>query len=514
MTKANLSGFVPSDMQANYFNWLSHGKGNAILVAVAGSGKSTTMVKGLDYMPLTANILMLAFNADAGRELAEKIAKHGQTGRDVSRVQGKTFHAWGFAAVRNCLRNCKLDAKKIRTIIQYELSPRDIQLYGRVCEKLVHFAKGEGIGAIIDDTMDAWNDIIAHHDLDLDSEDANWQTAIEIASWLMKRSIEVAEQNKVIDFDDQLYLPVLWGLKFPQQDFLIIDEAQDSSPIRIAIARMTLAPHGRLIAVGDPDQAINGFAGAGCDALEQIQKEFDCTSLPLTVSYRCPKIVEALTKPYSPPFTVHPNAPEGKLWEGIATEDALEILGNNDVVLCRNTAPLISLAYACIAKGRGVFVKGREIGQGLVALVTKQKAKGIDALIVKLDAYQERESAKFMAKGQEEKADAIADKIDCIRVLIESLPETGRTVPALIAKIEGMFDDEAKGRLTLSTIHKAKGLEWQNVAILRWDLCPSKYARQAWQKKQESNLQNVALTRTKFGLLFIDDKKEPEAKMK
>jgi superfamily I DNA/RNA helicase len=59
------------------------------------------------------------------------------------------------------------------------------------------------------------------------------------------------------------------------------------------------------------------------------------------------------------------------------------------------------------------------------------------------------------------------------------------------------------GCLTLCTVHKAKGLEWNRVYILDEFLMPSKYARQAWQQQQETNLQYVAVTRAKQELKFI-----------
>jgi DNA helicase-2/ATP-dependent DNA helicase PcrA len=52
--------------------------------------------------------------------------------------------------------------------------------------------------------------------------------------------------------------------------------------------------------------------------------------------------------------------------------------------------------------------------------------------------------------------------------------------------------------LTLSTIHRAKGKEWNRVYVLgESTLQPSKYARTEEQKQQERNLMYVCATRTK-----------------
>jgi DNA helicase II / ATP-dependent DNA helicase PcrA len=60
------------------------------------------------------------------------------------------------------------------------------------------------------------------------------------------------------------------------------------------------------------------------------------------------------------------------------------------------------------------------------------------------------------------------------------------------------------GRVTLATIHKAKGLEANRVWFLCPSLCPSKWARQDWQKAQERNLIYVAITRAKSELIKIE----------
>ena len=149
---------------------------------------------------------------------------------------------------------------------------------------------------------------------------------------------------------------------------------------------------------------------------------------------------------------------------------------------------------------------GRDLGAGLTSLVKRVKARGIDALIEKLIAWRDREVAKHTAKGEELKAEAITDRVECVLTVIDSLDENHRTVPALLAAIEGLFSDQG-GCLTLSTVHKAKGKEWQTVAILRPDLMPSKWARQDWQADQEQNLIYVAYTRAKKNLIFIEAEK-------
>ena len=65
-------------------------------------------------------------------------------------------------------------------------------------------------------------------------------------------------------------------------------------------------------------------------------------------------------------------------------------------------------------------------------------------------------------------------------------------------------DGEQPPVLTLSTVHKSKGREWQRVYILgRAKYMPSPYAKKAWQIEQESNLEYVAITRAIAELIDV-----------
>lgn len=172
----------------------------------------------------------------------------------------------------------------------------------------------------------------------------------------------------------------------------------------------------------------------------------------------------------------------------------------SDAILCRNTAPLITLAFGFITRSVGVHVLGREIGTGLVALVRACKATNIEELEVKLINRRTREVVKARATGSESAVAAIEDRYDCLNIFLQNED----TVEGLCDSILSLFDDSARGLLTLSTIHKAKGLEWDRVFFLDFHtLLPSKWAKQPWQQAQEKNLQYVAVTRAKLDLVFI-----------
>ena len=264
-----------------------------------------------------------------------------------------------------------------------------------------------------------------------------------------------------------------------------------------------IKPGGRLIAVGDPHQAIYGFRGADSEAMGRIKEEFDCQELPLSVSYRCPQAVVRAAQEFVEGIETFDGAPEGKV-ENLSKFPPLEDFTNRDTILCRNTAPLVETAFHLIRNKKPCKILGRDIGVGLENLIKKMRAKDVDGLIDKLMAYQNREIAQHVSKGREDKAQAVGDKVETLMVLIDNLDEDNRTIEGLVASIQNLFTDNGKGMLTLSTIHKAKGLEWPKVYILgRHDFMPSKWARKAWQKQQEYNLIYVAYTRSQQELYFL-----------
>jgi DNA helicase II / ATP-dependent DNA helicase PcrA len=497
-------GFAPSPMQGNVITFIVDGKGSAIVDAVAGAGKTATIEMSLLAIPESQCVTLIAFSKLIADELNARIAKlRAATGRAFANVKASTFHSVAYGV---CARNIrgfrKANTRKLIELVERKFTPEDADTYGAFARQLVGYARGEGIGAIVADTESAWFALVDHHCMMLDSEDASEARGVELARQLLKDSNEAAKAGN-IDFDDMLYIPLLMRWRFWQNDFVFVDEAQDTNPVRRAIIRLLLKPQGRLIAVGDPRQAIFGFTGASHDSLDLIARDFNTVTLPLSVCYRCSAAVVDHAAEIVPHISAAPNAAAGRV-ATLTMADAGKVLTASDAILCRNTAPLVKLAYSLIKSGTGCKVLGRDIGANLVALVKGQKARDLASLAVKLAAYLDRETTRFNAKGEESKVAAITDRVECVFAIIESCAATDG-VADLIRRIEGMFcaDDDSRPLLTLATVHKAKGKEYPQVAILAPELMPSKFARQAWQQLQETNLMYVARTRAMESLYYL-----------
>ena len=197
----------------------------------------------------------------------------------------------------------------------------------------------------------------------------------------------------------------------------------------------------------------------------------------------------------------HPTAPEGTVaaWTQYGATD----FPRDSIILCRNTAPLVAFAYCLLQRDVPCRILGRDIGATLISIIKKLRCIDIEDFFLKLQTWSDREADRCFKEDRS--PERIYDQAECLRFFANSLDEESRTVDSLIAKIELMFtDDPQANRVTLSTVHKAKGLEFNTVFILdREKYMPSRYAIQDWQKVQERNLLYVAVTRSKNTLIYI-----------
>jgi DNA helicase-2/ATP-dependent DNA helicase PcrA len=497
-----------SKFQEDIFKFVRSGKGSAVIEAVAGSGKTTTIVEAAKLLPRTGSAAFLAFNKAIATELKKKLPTN---------VKAMTLNAMGFTTWgKHIGRYPNVDGQKVRNLVRQLMAEPKQRQIGAAVVKLVALAKSiglvpaamthEGYTTLTHDNEAAWLGLIDRYDIDL--EEKFTEEAIMWARNVLCEDIRNAQG--IIDFDDQLYMPIIAGARFWKNDFLFVDEAQDVNLVQRSMLKAALRPGGRLIAVGDSCQAIYGFRGADSDSIGNIKREFGAVELPLTISYRCPKLVVAEAHRFVSHIQASETAKDGVVQQ--LERFYASTFTQQDGILCRNTGPLIQLAYKLISARVPCHVMGREIGQGLISLIKKMNAFSVTELSSRLQAYLDQETVKFLAKGQEDKADALADKVGTIEVFIQNMG-IADTIQDLIHSIDSLFSDDAdKDILTLCTVHKAKGLEWERVFILDPDLMPSRYARQDWQKDQERNLQYVAVTRSRSELYYInsDDYLDPK----
>lgn len=514
LQKATVTTFSPSPMQQAFFDWIIDGTGSAILEAVAGAGKTTTLIHALKFMD--GKVFFGAYNKSAAAEIKAKAKKAGIENKDL---RMGTVHSAGFAACMRAWPKTQVDDRKTTKIIQAMVQENpDLAVVfeglGPFVPKLVSYGKQFLVDLRGSRT---WEDIADHFSLDQDLT-AGWtiETALPYVKEVFVRGNGV--NHTMIDYDDMIAAPIYAGLRLFQNDWVLLDEVQDINPAREELARRMLKPSGRFIGVGDDAQAIYGFTGAGGGGIDRIVSRFNCVRLPLTVTYRCPKAVVAYVHQWVSHIMAAPEAPEGCVrGPHLSTEPVVpgmevspwyvqEAPHHTSAILCRKTRPLISTAFGLLRRGVPCKVEGRDIGKGMIALATRWRTSSLDRLEVRLGQWVEREIAKAQAKGSDKHEQDAQDKYDTMMVFIERTRAQGFSkVSDLVTEIEKLFGDNVSqsGLLTLSTGHKAKGREWPVVYWLQTS--GGRPCRKEWEETEERNIKYVIATRTQSELVLIPE---------
>lgn len=488
-----MSTFKPSKYQQAIYDFIANGSGNAVVGAVAGSGKSTTIVNALNIIPSNKTKVFLAFNKAIVEELKKKITAPNTT------VQ--TLHSAGFSAMMRTYKS-KLDTYKYSNFLKdsiYLLSetisvdtPNDeVSAFKLRVLKLLDLSRA-GLLNNTDDIMDC----AMAHDIDLSGDEA------EVVLKLMQWGID---QVAKIDFADMIWITVMKNLRVQTYDWVMIDECQDLSPMQNKLFQMMVEPkNGRFIAVGDRAQSIQYFAGAGNDSFDNIAKLPNTIELPLSICYRCPKAVVAKAKELVPQIESAEWAAEGI----VETVSDLKKAKAGDMVLSRVTSYLVLTCMKYIKKGIPAYIKGQDIGAGLKNMIKRSKKTNINDLFTFLadELYKiQTTTAKRLNISLEEAKDdrryiLFEEKIGTLSALSEDCSDTG----CMLKKIDILFKDSAQG-ICFSTIHKSKGLEADNIFIIGLDKLPLKRAmNNPISAQQELNLKYVAITRGKKSLRFVD----------
>ena len=336
-----------------------------------------------------------------------------------------------------------------------------------------------------------------------------------IASILIEGQEQAINQHR-IDFTDMVWLPVQWALNekswFKTYRWVLTDEAQDLNAAQLELSLMLAGDQGRMLYVGDPRQAIFGFAGADNRSYQKIVERTQATELPLSLCYRCPKSHLELVNRIYPEIPIESTldaAPgtleciaQGDLWDN--EHGGHLVVG--DMVLSRKTAPLVSLCIRLIGRGIAATVKGKDIG--------KQIKSELEA-IADIFGFQYEEFNVFMEQyrqfkfqtyknldNAEQLKESLADKLNALSTIQSSQPNA-TCIAHLCTYIDDLFSDD-ESPITLSTCHRAKGLEGERIFIIKPEDMPMTWESQlSWQQEQEDNLLYVALTRSKSALYIV-----------
>ncbi|NJC26205.1 UvrD-helicase domain-containing protein [Neolewinella antarctica] len=550
--------FTPE--QEEIFTFVREGEGHGIIDAVAGAGKTTTIMACASFAPNPARVLFCAFNNSIAREIKRKFGE-----RDMQAVSVKTIHALGLQLLRQhpeFARRLEIKENKYVSIyksdaLQEKLAPHQAQL-----TELSGYAGGGANGKkafasknlafkiqrrLLDisqkhrsclngPSRKGFEQLIRHYGIFTAAEEDSETFSRELPHYyemhriLLEAGSTMAAERHVIDFTDMIYLPFIWKLESAvKYDWIFIDECQDLSKAQFAIAAKYGQKGSRILAVGDPRQSIYGFTGADAESFDRVKRMTKATELPLTTCFRCPKDVISLAREIRPDITGAKRR-KGKVAQ-ILPDGLMRIAKPGDLVISRLRAPLLLLAFEFIDRDVKVKVAADEAAEFLGELKTLFKPDERQAAIARrfktFRVLKEQVFARNMWVIRQESArikngdarekylegetEYLEKRLDFLQKKYKQWKKSCRTVKALLKRIEDYLSAESDA-VRLSTIHRAKGLEEKRVFILDYDKLP--YIRQQqreWEMEQEENLRYVAITRAEEALYLVESPKKKAA---
>lgn len=560
-------GHKATAAQLKIFDFVKNGTGNGIIDAVAGAGKTTTLMGCVMHIPNISDVIYCAFNTSIRKELQKKFHEAKKN------VKVSTIHSLGFQMLR-ASGDYKLDDRKYNNIIK---EPSFLATLAPEIDKILGFhshptmaelkrlgerqdtldwdeknALNEGekyVAKIIsrllninqkyrctleEDNVEAYDEMI-HHFAIL----PQWECQVptykeELACYfrahqkLIREGNSMAISHGIIDYTDQLYLPYVNNLTAKTKyGFVFVDECQDLSKAQVNIVKQYLREDGRLLAVGDPYQAIYGFAGADCNSFSRVQQSFNCTRLGLTDCFRCPQIVIQLAKSIRPDINGFKEY-SGKLYQ-IAQREVLVNIKAGDLVICRTRRPLMTLALRLINKDFKVKIHPDELQEFMGDYKKNFTPQELRRILTEemIDAFFEnaRSRNEKRINRENQNADPIIRRY-LIKEEVSTMEETLKflkkkyfdwhlnTLDNILKRLKHMLSNPNDDAIKISTIHRAKGLENDRVFILEYNKLPFKRDLD-WENIQERNLHYVAVTRPKEELyLCLDELRtdgDPEA---
>lgn len=532
-----------------------------IVEALAGTGKTFTLIETLKMIP-EASALVLAFNKRIADEFGRKkppLPRHRL-------VHVKTLHSCGYWITRHHFPKVQIDKEITEQRIREAAGNHaPFRVLGaatrllRLCKDLQH----EPV-LNLDAAYSIGTDFYCFDKL---NSIAECQAVVEIVGRAYRASLVVGD---AIDFPDQGWLPLVLGLEPPwRYKAILLDEAQDVNENQLAMTERVLAPGGRIIAAGDLNQQIYEWRGAaGEHVWKRLETQFKAKRLPLTCTWRCDGAIVREANQLVPALRARPNADAGRVvsvpeqifYKAIVGDEMPE---GSVFVLSRTNAELLRVALemwrrkvpfniaqsadtlnpvkAVLRKlnqpdvrqpvparrtlddgeldnALSLFHARRQQGEEQ-AKITRKMVTGRAELSPGLERFKQALGAWYMTeamKAQNAGSASMMEKVDDIhRTILYCLSYVTdqREIEPLL---ESIYLVDETCWITLSTVHKAKGLEADHVFLLR-----ETFQRYQDRKdrngnaipvpQEELNIEYVAITRARKTLFWVSLRPDVES---
>jgi hypothetical protein len=300
-----------------------------------------------------------------------------------------------------------------------------------------------------------------------------------------------------LKFEHDYYLK-LFALDNPQLygDFILLDEAQDANPVMAQIVNNQEGM--QKVMVGDSCQSIYGWRGA-VDAMANFNSD---VTLYLSKSFRFgPAVADEANKwlrLLGETVLLEGHDPVPSIVEPFAVDP------KGCAVLCRTNAEVLSQAMEAQEKGSKVAIVGGAAAIAAYAEAAKELMAGKGTWHHELQAFKTWRAVQEYCIEEKEEAGSLA-------VMVKMIDTYGPdAILEMASNCSAESDDDLD--VILSTSHKAKGGEWDNVRIGQ-DFQPAKRkddADDGMPSREAMMLAYVSVTRAKLqldnsGLAWVDD---------
>lgn len=452
---------------------------NLLISALAGAAKTSTLVMIAEALP-DKEILCLAFNKKIATEMQERLPDNCK----AMTLNALGHRTWMDAIGRRLRIETDKSYKLLNEVLDEQTRNDKQELYENFAEilRLIGFAKS--CGYVPTGTYEKSKRLMGDEEFFAHCEQNLSGLEQSVIREVMLRSIKLSYAG-TCDFDDQILMPTVFQGAFPRYPLVLVDEAQDLSALNHATLRK-LVGNRRLIAVGDPNQAIYGFRGAHENSMSLLREQFSMRERKLTISFRCPIEV---TK------HVHWRAPDMRWpeWAKTGSVSTLATWTANDlpedaVIICRNNAPLFGMAIRLLKNGRTAELDGKDIVRAITKVMSKFGGSDLpqQRVMDQIDAWLETELTKNKPRAHAR----IHDRAECMRTFARQ----GKTLGDALSYAQHIMTLHSP--LKLMTGHKSKGLEFHNVFFLDEHLVS--------KEQQDPNLRYVICTRATESLTYIN----------
>lgn len=344
----------------------------------------------------------------------------------------------------------------------------------------------------------------------------------------------------VVDFDDILLCAASMIAEHPAvaeqirttYRHFVVDEYQDVSAIQHRLISQWVDGRPDICVVGDPQQAIHGFAGARADFLLGFAREHDgARTVRLVRNYRSSATIVDLANRVVRRHrgsgdlraTHGPGTPPEFVADGTEEDEAQAVVAwlrerreegvpwGECAVLYRINAQSPVFEAALDAERIPYQVKGtdrfwerpevRDVVTRLQRLITERPtATPRQLLDLVLAAIRWQEEAPTGMGAQRERWESVSALVQMIRAQETADPDwSGPEFGAWLAEHMSLETPPMTSAVTLATMHAAKGLEWDAVAVVgvREGMVPFALSQEEPALSEERRLLHVAVTRAR-----------------